>query len=100
MRPHFFTEPMTVFAPTNEAFKFLRENSEWKMNMNHEMMKKMLGRVFVLHRKILPYDIENEMIVDTLSGEKLRLNVYPRVNNYSYNKVPMYGCIINLLKLV
>ena len=58
------------------------------------MMQKMLGRVFVLHKKILPNDIKNEMIVETMSGEKLRLNVYPTVKlllnyvsciSYNYN---------------
>ena len=72
-------EPLTIFAPSNDAFKYLRENP-WTKNLTHEMMQKLLGRAFVLHRKILPDDIKNEMIVSTMSGEKLRLNVYPRVN--------------------
>lgn len=71
-------EPMTIFAPSNTAFKFLRENP-WTKNMTHEMMVKLLSRVFVHRRKLLPADIRNEMMVEADSGEKLRLNVYPKV---------------------
>ncbi len=69
---------MTIFAPSNTAFKFLRENP-WTKNMTHEMMVKLLSRVFVHRRKLLPADIRNEMMVEADSGEKLRLNVYPKV---------------------
>ncbi|KZR99922.1 Uncharacterized protein APZ42_004018, partial [Daphnia magna] len=72
------TEPMTIFAPSNEAFKNLKQNP-WTKNMTHGMMEKLLGRLVVLRRKLLPADVRNEMIVDTASNEKLRLNVYPKV---------------------
>lgn len=69
---------MTIFAPSNEAFKNLKQNP-WTKNMTHGMMEKLLGRLVVLRRKLLPADVRNEMIVDTASNEKLRLNVYPKV---------------------
>lgn len=69
---------MTIFAPSNEAFKNLKQNP-WTENMTHGMMEKLLGRLVVLRRKLLPADVRNEMIVDTASNEKLRLNVYPKV---------------------
>ncbi|XP_057374790.1 transforming growth factor-beta-induced protein ig-h3-like [Daphnia carinata] len=72
------TEPMTIFAPSNEAFKNLK-NNPWTKNMTHGMMEKLMGRLVVLRRKLLPADVRNEMIVDTVSNEKLRLNVYPKV---------------------
>ncbi|EFX69557.1 hypothetical protein DAPPUDRAFT_328996 [Daphnia pulex] len=71
-------DAMTIFAPTNEAFHHLREN-RWTRNLTHDMMVKVLGRLFVLHRKLLPTDVRNEMMVETASQEKLRLNIYPKV---------------------
>ena len=69
---------MTVFAPTNEAFHRLKENP-WTKNMTHDMMVKLLSRLFVLHRKLLPTDVRNEMMIETASQEKIRLNIYPKV---------------------
>lgn len=43
---------------------------------NTELMKKILLRGFVVNRKVLPAEITNEMIVETISGEKLRFNIY------------------------
>lgn len=69
---------MTIFAPTNDAFRNFRENP-WMKNVTQEMMKKMFGRLFVLRRKIIPSDMRNDMMLEASSGEKLRLNIYPRV---------------------
>ena len=43
------------------------------------MMVKVLGRLFVLQRKLMPTEVRNEMMLDTASREKLRLNIYPKV---------------------
>ncbi len=43
--------------------------------MTHDMMVKVLGRLVVPHRKLLPTEVRNEMMVDTASQEKLRLNI-------------------------
>lgn len=52
--------------------------------MTHNMMVKVLGRLFVLHRKLMPTDVRNEMMVDTASREKLRLNIYPKVPVFEF----------------
>ncbi|EFX69556.1 hypothetical protein DAPPUDRAFT_328997 [Daphnia pulex] len=72
------SDAMTIFAPSNEAFRLLREN-RWTKNMTHDMMVKVLGRLVVPHRKLLPTEVRNEMMVETASNEKLRLNIYPKV---------------------
>ena len=69
---------MTIFAPSNDAFHHLRENP-WTKNLTHNMMVKVLGRLFVLQRKLMPTEVRNEMMLDTASREKLRLNIYPKV---------------------
>jgi hypothetical protein len=69
---------MTIFAPSNDAFLHLRENP-WTKNLTHNMMVKVLGRLFVLQRKLMPTEVRNEMMLDTASQEKLRLNIYPKV---------------------
>nr|CAH0099299.1 unnamed protein product [Daphnia galeata] len=73
-----FTGMMTIFAPSNDAFLHLRENP-WTKNLTHNMMVKVLGRLFVLQRKLMPTEVRNEMMLDTASQEKLRLNIYPKV---------------------
>lgn len=70
---------MTIFAPTNDAFASLEKQGRWDKNVSREMKRKMLTRLFVINRKILPTDFKNDMIVQAVSGEKLRLNVYSRV---------------------
>jgi hypothetical protein len=74
---------MTIFAPSNEAFRLLREN-RWTKNMTHDMMVKVLGRLVVPHRKLLPTEVRNEMMVETASQEKLRLNIYPKVKLFNF----------------
>lgn len=46
---------------------------------NTEMWSKVLRRSFVVNRRILPSDITNELVVGTVSGEKLRFNIYNKV---------------------
>lgn len=69
---------MTIFAPTNEAMSQLKD-APWARGMGRERMKRMLTSIIVPKRKILPGDIRNDMVVEALSRDKLRLNVYPRV---------------------
>jgi hypothetical protein len=53
------------------------------MTNSTEAMMKLLRRSFVVSRRIMPSDITNEMVVDTISGEKLRFNIYNTVS-YSF----------------
>lgn len=58
-------------------------------NMTNDMMKKMLNRLIVLRRKIMPKDMQNEMMINVLSREKLRINLYPRVKS-KLKAIPRY----------
>lgn len=49
------------------------------MTNSTEIMTRLLRRSFVVNRRILPADITNELVVDTISGEKLRFNIYNSV---------------------
>ena len=75
--------PKTIFAPTNHAFRTLmREDIRHLTTSNAEAVSKLLKRSFIASSRILPEDITNEMIVDTISGEKLRFNIYNTVYIY------------------
>lgn len=50
------------------------------MANNADILSKLLRRSFVVNRRILPTDITNEMVIDTISGDKLRFNIYNTVS--------------------
>ncbi|XP_046460132.1 protein sll1483-like [Daphnia pulex] len=70
--------PKTIFAPSNQAFREMMMANRPMTNSTEAMMK-LLRRSFVVSRRIMPSDITNEMVVDTISGEKLRFNIYNMV---------------------
>jgi len=83
--------PKTIFAPSNQAFReMMMENRP--MTNSTEMMAKLLRRSFVVNRRITPSDITNEMVIDTISGEKLRFNIYnttTTINGVTMMKEPI-----------
>lgn len=70
--------PKTIFAPSNDAYRALMMENRQTAN-NTDAMKALLRRGFVVNRRILPGNITNEMVVDSLSGDKLRFNIYGTV---------------------
>lgn len=81
MSINWLTEPMTVFAPTDEALSNLKESYSSR-EVSQERNKKQFTSFFVLKRKLLLSDMRNDMLIESVSGEKLRLNLYPRVCLY------------------
>lgn len=90
--------PKTIFAPSNQAFRELMMENRPLTN-NTETMSKLLRRNFVVNRRILPNEIINEMVVDTVSGEKLRFNIYNTVWIFStfcfFSVIETLMCVSN-----
>jgi len=68
--------PFTVFAPTNEAFERLPQSTVDALTANPELLKK------VLLYHVVPAEVrssaitEDDTLVDSAEGSKLRVNVY------------------------
>merc|ERR1711893_364651 len=68
--------PFTVFAPTNEAFERLPKSTVEALTANPELLKK------VLLYHVVPAELkssaatEEDTLVDSAEGSKLRVNVY------------------------
>ena len=68
--------PFTVFAPTNEAFAKLPKSTVEALTNDPELLKK------VLLYHVIPSEIkssaitENDVLVDSAEGSKLRVNTY------------------------
>ncbi|XP_046454946.1 transforming growth factor-beta-induced protein ig-h3-like [Daphnia pulex] len=73
------TGPITIFCPTNEAFKAMMDNKPEMVkgfNGNTTHFKRFL-HYHVVPRKIMPADIHNDMTVTPfLKDKQLRFNVY------------------------
>uniref|UniRef100_A0A0P6E5M4 FAS1 domain-containing protein n=1 Tax=Daphnia magna TaxID=35525 RepID=A0A0P6E5M4_9CRUS len=83
--------PKTIFAPSNQAFREMMMHNR-PMTNNTEIMPKLLRRSFVVNRRIMPDDITNEMVIDTISGDQLRFNIYNTtmtVNGVIMTKEPL-----------
>jgi len=70
--------PFTVFAPTNEAFEKLPQSTVEALTANPELLKKVL-LYHVVPAELKSSDATDEdALVETAEGSKLRVNVYMR----------------------
>ncbi len=67
--------PFTVFAPTNDAF---RSADALNFTTDKVLLKEVLS-YHVIESALPLNQIKNEMTPSTLSGEKLRINIYESV---------------------
>jgi transforming growth factor-beta-induced protein len=67
--------PFTVFAPTNEAFSAIHPDV-LKMILNNIALLTKVLTYHVVGSKVPPSAIKNELLLTTLQGEKVRINVY------------------------
>ncbi|PVD25084.1 hypothetical protein C0Q70_15582 [Pomacea canaliculata] len=67
--------PFTLFAPTDAAFAAMPD-WEKEATSNITILTKIL-KYHVLNGKVLSSDLKNELLVPTLEGQEVRLNIYP-----------------------
>ena len=68
--------PFTVFAPTNEAFENLPQDTLDALMADVELLKKVL-LYHVLPTQVTANEItEDDIVVDSVEGSKLRINTY------------------------
>ncbi len=72
--------PFTVFAPTNEAFGELDPATLKAVQMDVNLLKRVLT-YHVVGSALPSTDIKSELTPKTLAGESLRINVYGNVCN-------------------
>ena len=68
--------PFTVFAPTNEAFERLPKSTVEALTANPELLKKVLLYHVVPSELKSSAATEEDTLVDSAEGSKLRVNVY------------------------
>ncbi len=72
---------MTLFLLPNDMHQAVMMTDMGKMmTSNPDHLKKFMSRHMVM-QKLTPSDIQNDMIVTSLSGEKIRFNIYGSGNN-------------------
>lgn len=82
----YFIGPFTVFAPTNEAFADVDPAVLKALLGNVELLTKVLT-YHVVGSEIPPSAIKNELLITTLAGEKIRVNVYGKKGEVSAHNV-------------
>lgn len=71
------TGPYTVFAPTDDAFAALPEELLQQLKDDPSELKKVL-LYHVVEGVVTPHNFQNDLLMPTLQGVALRLNIYPR----------------------
>lgn len=74
--------PVTIIAPTDAAFQAMASSTldaYIGVRDNPDNLIKVI-HYHVIPQKLLPADIKNEMVVQTMSNEKLRFNIYKDVS--------------------
>ena len=70
---------MTLFLMPNEVHKMMMAGDMGKsLTGRPDMLRRLIGRHVVLER-IMPFDIHNDMIIMSVSGDRLRFNIYGNV---------------------
>jgi len=86
--------PFTVFAPTNEAFENLPQDTLDALMADMELLKKVL-LYHVLPTEVTANQItEDDVLVDSVEGSKLRINTY--MKKYYY-EVKLSTCFQSIL---
>lgn len=86
------TEPLTLFAPTNEAFAKLPPSTVQALQQNPDLLKKTLLQHVILGANIPSTALEEDNNVDTAAGSKLRVNVYTQnYHHQTYTTVTANG---------
>lgn len=67
--------PLTVFAPTNEAFDAVPPVILKSLQMDPDLLKRVLT-YHVLPSELSPSAIKNEHLAKNMAGQSVRLNVY------------------------
>lgn len=76
--------PLTLFLIPNDVYQRVMTSETGKtVQANPDMLKRFLGRHMVM-QKLTPSDITNDMSLTTVSGEKIRLNIYDKVLDCIY----------------
>lgn len=74
-----FLLPNNIFLPLEASDSMARQ-----MKANPNFMKNLLKRHIIMSQKIMPSDIQNEMLVPAMSGDVLRFNTFDKVSCATY----------------
>ena len=75
--------PMTVFAPVNEAFERLSNQTIANLTDDPHLLEQLIMYHVVPNKKIIINDLEDEdMVLKSVVGDPLRLNTYLRSQFY------------------
>ena len=75
--------PMTVFAPNNLAFGRLSDDLVKNIREDQQLLLTVLENHVVMGKRIILEDLEDEeLLLTTLGGRSLRVNVYKRSKFY------------------
>ncbi len=77
-----FLLPNNIFLPLEASDSMARQ-----MKANPNFMKNLLKRHIIMSQKLMPADIENEMLVPAMSGDVLRFNTCDKVSHIKLNIV-------------
>jgi transforming growth factor-beta-induced protein len=74
---YLFSGPFTLFAPTNDAFAAIDSATLNTLLQDVNLLKGVLT-YHVVTSTLAPASIENELVIKSLAGESLRLNLYKK----------------------
>lgn len=74
-------EPATIFAPTNEAFKAVPEETLNALLSDKELLKSVLLYHVVPNAAVYSYQLKADQSVGTAAGAPLRVNVFAKHQN-------------------
>ncbi len=73
-----FTGPFTVFAPSDKAFTKVPKEILDELAKNKDLLKEVLT-YHVASGNVKSTDLSNDMLVETLEKDKVRVNIYGKV---------------------
>ena len=80
--------PVTLFAPNNQAFGRLTEDLVKNMRADNQLLLTVLENHIVMGKRIILGDLEDEeLMLTTIGGRSLRINVYKKSKFYRVSKV-------------
>ena len=75
--------PITLFAPNNQAFSRLTEDLVKNMRADSQLLLTVLENHIVMGKRIILEDLEDEeLLLTTIGGRSLRINVYKKSKFY------------------
>ena len=83
---YFFLGPFTVFGPTNKAFEVLPKHFTDRLVRNSTLLKELI-RYHVVTSTIEKKDFKNDMLLPSMNGMDIRINIYDKVGSALVNVV-------------